>query len=129
MYSPRPPLARPKAAPVLMKVQTMKRKTQSLALLALLAVLFPPSARAANIVWVSDANDPSTGFFPAGSGYTDSAFVTLLQNAGHNIIRYNQPNAQATLLTQVEINALNTNDLIIVGRCVSSGAFQPGQGN
>jgi len=98
--------------------------------LAAMAVLCNTrTATAANIVWVSDANDPATGFFPAGSGYTDSGFVTLLQNAGHNVIRFNQPNAQATLLTAAEIIALNTNDLIIIGRCVNSGAFQPPQGD
>src|SRR5688572_25868417 len=86
------------------------------------------SAPAANIVWVSDANDPAVGFFPAGSGYTDSGFVTLLQNAGHNLIRFNQPNAQATLLTQEQLDALNTNDLIILSRAVASGALQPDQG-
>src|SRR5881397_34937 len=85
--------------------------------------------RAANIVWVSDANDPGVGFFPTGSGYSDSGFVTLLQNAGHNVIRYNQPNAQATLLTPAEIAALNTNDLIIISRTVNSGAYQQGQGD
>jgi hypothetical protein len=88
-----------------------------------------PGVWAANIVWVSDSNDPATGFFGPLSDQTDSGFVTLLQNAGHNVIRYNQPNANTTLLTQVEIDALNTNDLIIVSRCVNSGAFQTGQGN
>src|SRR5688572_16011323 len=56
------------------------------------------SVQAANIVWVSDSNDPATGFFGPLSGQTDSAFVTLLQNAGHNVIRYNPPVAVATLL-------------------------------
>jgi hypothetical protein len=93
------------------------------------ALFGAPTANAANIAFVSDANDPATGFFPAGSGYTDSRFVTLLQNAGHNVIRYNQPNAQGTLLTAAELAALNTNDLIIIGRCVNSGAFQPPQGD
>jgi hypothetical protein len=83
---------------------------------------------AANIVWVSDANDPAVGFFPAGSGYTDSGFVTLLQNAGHNVIRFNQPNAQATVLTQEQLDALNTNDLMILSRAVNSAALQPDQG-
>lgn len=98
-------------------------------LLGLALAAFVDSARAANIVWVSDANDPAVGFFEVGSGYTDSAFVTLLQNAGHNVIRFNQPNSQNTLLTPEQIAALNTNDLIIIGRCVGSGAFQQGQGD
>lgn len=87
------------------------------------------TAKAANIVWVTDANDPATGFFPPGSGFTDSGFVTLLQNAGHNVIRYNPPTAVTTLLSSDELTALNTNDLVIISRCVNSGIFQAGQGN
>lgn len=89
----------------------------------------PQTVLAANIVWVTDANDPATGFFPPGSGFTDSGFVTLLQNAGHNVIRYNPPAAVATLLSGAELTALNTNDLVIIGRCVNSAIFQTGQGN
>src|SRR5688500_16974285 len=103
----------------------------SLLFTTLTAITFPVSA--ANIVWVSDANDTGDantfrGFFPAGSTYTDSGFVTLLQNAGHNVIRYNQTYAASQLLTQEEIDALNTNDLIIMSRAVASGALQAGQG-
>src|SRR5690348_3583422 len=83
-----------------------------------------PAGHAANIVWVSDANDNATGFFGPLANLTDSGFVTLLQNAGHNVIRYNQPNAQATTLTAAELAAFNTNDLIIISRAVNSGAFQ-----
>ena len=112
----------------------MKNSCSLLFTIILAATAF--RAPAANIVWVSDANDPPTaaeastfrGFFPAGSTYTDSGFVTLLQNAGHHVIRYNQPNAAAQELTQEEINALNTNDLIILTRAVASGALQPPQG-
>jgi hypothetical protein len=86
-------------------------------------------ASAANIVWASDFNDPSTGFFPAGARHTDSGFVTLLQNAGHNVIRYNPPAAATTLMTQAEVDALNTNDLIIIGRATGSGAFRLNQGH
>lgn len=115
-------------------MQTMKNST-SLLLTSILTVV-GQSAPAANVAWVSDANDPPTaaeaatfrGFFPAGSGYTDSGFVTLLQRAGHNVIRYNQPNQQTNLLTQAELDALNTNDLIILSRAVASGALQPVQG-
>jgi hypothetical protein len=80
-------------------------------------------------VWVSDSNDPETGFFGPLSGQTDSGLVDLLQGAGHNVIRYNPPAAQATLLTDAEIAALNTNDLVIISRCVNSAIFQTGQGN
>jgi hypothetical protein len=100
------------------------------AAMAAAAALFQATAApAANIVWVTDANDPATGFFPPGPNYTDSGFVNLLLNAGHNVILYNPPASQNTLLTAAEIDALNTNDLIILGRCVGSGIFQPGQGN
>jgi hypothetical protein len=108
--------------------------TQTLRILlfavAAAAALFSvQTAPAANIVWVSDYNDPSTGFFPADSGRTDSGFVTLLQNAGHNVIRYNPPGAATTLMPQAEVDGLNTNDLIIIGRASGSGAFRLLQGN
>src|SRR5436190_10289280 len=98
-------------------------------LTGLLLGMGPDLARAANIAFVSDYNDPSVGFFPPGSGFTDSGFVTLLQNAGHNVIRYNPPAAVATLLSSTELIALNTNDLVIISRCVNSAIFQTGQGN
>src|SRR5688572_22287017 len=80
----------------------------------LLVLMSLQAAQSANIVWVSDAAPgTNTGgvFSPAGSGYTDSAFVALLQNAGHNVIRFNGPDSQNTNLTTLEIDALNTNDL------------------
>jgi hypothetical protein len=113
-------------AVICVAMQTMK--CSSSILFAFILAAATPGAPAANIVWVSDANDPAVGFFPAGSGYTDSGFVTLLQNAGHNVIRFNQPNAQATLLTQEQLDGLNTNDLVIMSRAVNSGALQPDQG-
>ena len=80
--------------------------------LTMLATMF--SVRAANIVFVSDANDPLAGagdpntfrgFFPPGSGYSDSGFVTILQNAGHNVPGWLEWNpAQLT----AKINALPT---------------------
>lgn len=100
-----------------------------LALAATAALFNARTATAANIVWVTDANDPATGFFPPGSGFTDSGFVTLLLNAGHNVIRYNPPAAVATMLSSAELAALNTNDLVIISRCVNSAIFQTGQGN
>jgi hypothetical protein len=89
------------------------------------------AVKAANILWVSDASPASaTGgvFSPPGSGYTDSGFVTLLQNAGHNVMRFNNADAQAVLLTPAEIAAINTNDLVIIGRASGSGAFRVGAG-
>src|SRR5262245_43468482 len=81
------------------------RRITGVALVGVAALFHAQAADAANIVWVTDANDPATGFFPAGSGFTDSGFVTLLQNAGHNVIRYNPPAAVATLLSTDELAA------------------------
>src|SRR5215208_4803395 len=87
--------------------------------------------RAANIAWVSDVNDPFVGFSPPGSPgvvpYSDQRFVDLLIGAGHNVIRYNGPNAQATLLSQADVDALNTNDVIIIARVANSGAWRANQ--
>ena len=97
----------------------------------MLALSDVAAVKAANILWVSDASPGSaTGgvFSPPGSGYTDSGFVTLLQNAGHNVMRFNNADGQAVLLTPAEIAAINTNDLVIVGRASGSGAWQVGAG-
>jgi hypothetical protein len=104
----------------------MKTKTRWFPLVALAIALSLPSARAANILWVSIA--PPLGFSGPGSGFTDQAFVTLLQNAGHNVNRFHPAESQNTLLTQQEIDAMNTNDLVIIGRCAGSGAWQAPQG-
>lgn len=80
----------------------------------------------ANIVWVSDA--PAQGFSGPGSGMTDQGFITLLQNAGHSVIRYNGPDSQNTLVPQADLDALNTNDLIILGRAGNSAQLQNPQG-
>jgi hypothetical protein len=80
-----------------------------------------------NIVFVSD-NGP-LGFSGALAGTADDSFVTFLQNAGYNVIRYNSPNTAAELLTASDIAALNTNDLIILGRSMGSAPFGAGQGN
>ncbi|MBI5385569.1 MAG: hypothetical protein HZA90_12895 [Verrucomicrobia bacterium] len=93
---------------------------------ALVGLVGGPSVFAANILWVSDASP--LGFSGPGTNFTDQGFVTLLQNAGHNVNRYNGPDSQNTNLTQVEIDALNTNDLIIVGRANASGQVQAPQG-
>jgi len=100
-----------------------------MAVIALVLLAGARTVPAANIVWVSDYNDPSVGFFPAGSGLTDSGFVTLLQNAGHSVIRFNPSNTATTALTPAEVAALNTNDLIIIGRASGSGAYRLLQGN
>jgi hypothetical protein len=110
---------------VVLRMKTLRRQI----LLVLALATF--SSRAANIAWVSDVNDPFVGFSPPGSPgvvpYSDQGFVNLLMNAGHNVIRYNGPNAQATLLSQADIDALNTNDVIIIARVANSGAWRADQ--
>ena len=65
-------------------------------------------ARAANIVWVTD-NSPSDGFSAATAGaFAEDGWYTLLQNAGHSVIRYNPPNSQNTPLPAADVAALNT---------------------
>lgn len=84
-------------------------------------------ARAANILWVSDVGVVSaTGgiFSGPGTGFTDQGFVTLLQNAGHNVTRFNNADGQAVLLTAAELAAINTNALVIIGRARAAGPFR-----
>jgi len=97
---------------------------------AAMALIYP--APAANILWVSEASPggTTTGTFDGPlSGLTDSGFVTLLQNAGHNVNRFNTADAQTTRLTPEELAAINTNDLIIVGRANNSGTWRQPQGS
>lgn len=80
---------------------------------------------AANILWVSDNGTDNT--FSEPGNYPDGGFITILQNAGHTVMRYNGPNSQNTLLTQAEVDQINSYDLIILGRAVNSAAFQAPQ--
>lgn len=79
----------------------------------------------ANILFVSD--NPTTGdnaFHPPLVGFPDDFYVVMLQNAGHNVRRFNPPdNAATTLLTAAQLTAINTNDLILVSRSIASGGF------
>jgi hypothetical protein len=94
------------------------------------ALLSISSAKALNIVWVSDNPAATTGFSGPIANTPDDAFITnLLWSAGHNVIRFNPPDASATALTSAELAALNTNDLVIVGRAIASGAFASQQAN
>ncbi|HEY0549409.1 MAG TPA: hypothetical protein VGF13_07370, partial [Verrucomicrobiae bacterium] len=92
------------------------------------AVFSATSVRAANIVWVSDFFTDGA-FSPLGSDVNDTNFITILQNAGHNVVRFNPPAGVNTLLTAAQITALNTNDLVILGRALDSAAFQGAQGS
>jgi hypothetical protein len=84
------------------------------------------SALGANILWVSDTGPQ--GFSGPGTNQTDQGFITLLQNAGHNVQRFNGPDTAATLLSAGDLAAINTNDLIILARNGASGQFLAGQG-
>jgi hypothetical protein len=113
-------------------MQTIRILTvRALALFAAIVGSFIGSdSRAANIVWVSDT--PNNGALPGWSGpiagTPDDGWVTLLQNAGHNVVRYTSDDNTANVLSAGDITALNTNDLIILGRAMGSGAFQGAQG-
>ena len=113
----------------------MQKTIRLLALLVSLLSLFACSvSRAANIAFVSDnPNTNGSGAVPIWSapiaGTADDTFITLLQGAGHNVVRFTSNDTNTVLLVQADIDALNTNDLIILGRSLGSGAFQTPQGN
>jgi hypothetical protein len=89
------------------------------------------AAAAQTILWVSDTPQSGTsGFFgPMDSAlWPDNGFITVLTNAGYNVHRFDAPNSQDTQLTAAQIAAINTNDLVIIGRAVGSAAFQAPQG-
>ncbi len=114
----------------------MKTTNRLLSLLiALICLATSWQGRAANIVWVSDQPNvhPSLVGTPAFwsspiQGVTDDVFVIMLQNAGHNVVRFTSDDNGATLLTAAQIADLNTNDLIIVGRATGSGFTSGNQG-
>jgi hypothetical protein len=94
-------------------------------LLGVVLMIAPTSA--ASILWVSD--NGSEGFSSPTAGSSDDAFVIdLLQMAGHNVSRFNPPNSESILLSPQELEAINTNDLIILGRALGSAAFRVPQG-
>jgi hypothetical protein len=107
------------------------RKKALMLTVALTLALFTGAEKtsAANILWVTDFFTDNS-FSPPGSDVNDTNFIVILQNAGHNVWRFNGPNGVNNLLTAEQIDAINTNDLIIVGRATDSGAFNSGpQGN
>jgi hypothetical protein len=110
-----------------MKIPGMTRKNVLMISVAMMLALFPGAKKtsAANILWVSDFFADNS-FSPPGSDVNDTNFIVMLQNAGHNIWRFNPPPANV-LLTQAQIDAINTNDLIIIGRATDSAAFQTTQ--
>ncbi|MCI0748087.1 MAG: PA14 domain-containing protein [Verrucomicrobia subdivision 3 bacterium] len=93
-------------------------------ILVSIACAFYP-VHAANIVWISDAPAGLGPFFPTNDpAMSDHGWIVLLQNAGHNVIRYNPPDGGANAMPQPDVDALNTNDLVILGRTFGSGAVQ-----
>jgi hypothetical protein len=87
------------------------------------------TASAQTILWVSDAPQ-SPGFHGPfdSAAWPDNGFITLLTNAGFNVHRFDPPDSQDTLLTPAQVAAINTNDLVIIGRTINSPAFQSPQG-
>jgi len=98
-----------------MKASFLQRLGAVAALAGSLAVV-----NAANIVWVTD-NTPE-GFSGPVSGFPEANWLRLLTN-NHRVQSFNPPNDPG-LLTAEHIAALNTNDLIIIGRSINSAAFQ-----
>ena len=101
-------------------------------LAAAVALLLSSAAQSANIVWVSDLlpigsgatdNDGGAeGVFGPGSGpYPDQGIVNLLTGAGHTVTRFNPSNSNP--LSAANVAALNTYDLVIIGRSIGSGSF------
>jgi|GEM_PF-5196446 len=90
--------------------------------LGVLTLAAMAQTHAANILWVSD--NGTTNTFSGPGDYPDGGWIRLLQSAGHNVNRYNGPDSQNTRLTAAELAAINTNDLIILGRAMNSAAFQ-----
>lgn len=103
--------------------------------LALGALLCGSAAQAANIVLVSD--NPNTNLLGAvalwsttpTAGSADDSLVSFLQSAGHNIVRFSPNDTNTVAFAQADIDALNTNDLVIIGRAAGSGEFQSPAGD
>jgi hypothetical protein len=79
---------------------------------------------AANITWVSFHATDAPSSAAAGAGYTeapDIGYTDLLTANGHNVTRFltHEP------LTADELNTLNASDLVIIGRSVNSGHYEP----
>lgn len=90
-----------------------------------------PRAEAGLIYWVGD-NGPEGAagagmFSDPQPGPADHGFIELLQAAGHHMIRYNPPNSGP--LPQGDIDQLNTADLVILGRAITSTPFQASGAN
>jgi hypothetical protein len=96
--------------------------------LSLMASLFVPalSLPAANIAWVSfHPGDSTPSSAAATAGFTnapDAGYTKLLAANGHNVTRF--PSVANIDTNPDLLNALNTNDVVILSRSVGSGDYQ-----
>jgi len=102
----------------------MQKRSALLGLAVLVATAASVQASYTNIAWVSfhpGDNQPSAAV--AQLGFTqapDAPYTQLLSAQGYNVTRFvTQDDAPPAL-----INALNTNDLVIISRSVFSGHYQ-----
>jgi hypothetical protein len=106
----------------------------SLALITALSA--GPALAARHIVWVTDnlqvstniIDDPGDAVLEDGP-YPDTGFVNLLRSAGYTVTRFNPPQsnnppvAANVPLSEADVTFLNSADLVIIGRCLLSSAF------
>ncbi|MCA9187949.1 MAG: hypothetical protein R3E01_05880 [Pirellulaceae bacterium] len=104
----------------------MKRCTQMQIVSFLVCVigLVASPVGAANVTWVTLNEMETASAAAAGAGYTESpdiGYTNLLKGLGHNVTRFftHEP------LTVGEISQLNASDLVIIGRAVNSGEYEP----
>src|SRR5687767_10256809 len=99
-----------------MNARTPLKSHLRVSMLLVALALAVQTARPANILFVSDnPTNANNAFHPGIVGWPDDFYVRLLTNAGHNVIRFNPPDA-TPLLTAAQLTAINTNDLILVSR-------------
>jgi uncharacterized repeat protein (TIGR01451 family) len=106
-----------------MNARTPLKSLLRVSLLLVALALAVQTAQPANVLFVSDnPTNANNAFHPGIVGWPDDFYVMMLTNAGHNVIRFNPPDA-TPLLTAAQLTAINTNDLIVVSRSIGSGAF------
>ena len=82
------------------------------------------AAFAADVTWVSfhDTDAPSTAAADAGlTAAPDIGYTNLLSDNGHNVTRF----ATHEPLTSDDLALLNASDLVVIGRSVNSGHYDP----
>ena len=101
---------------------TMKIKVKFPASTLLMLLLGAVTAQCASIVWVSDHGTDAAFSTAPNPTYSDENFLTILRNAGHTVHRYNPPNS--AVISTAHLAQLNTYDLVILGRAISSTPFE-----